>query len=358
MKAQGEEAPSLYVTDQVFDNYDINDQLKFNINRNEYKHPTKIQDKSIPEILKGKDIMGLASTGSGKTAAFLIPLINKVMKDFSQKCIIIVPTRELASQINDELYKLTFRTNVRGVVIIGGESAYKQIKQLERGPQFIIGTPGRLKDLTERRKLNLEGINNVVLDEVDRMLDMGFVYEIKQLISKLQKDRQSLFFCATMSSKVEVIANSLLSSPVRIEIEKQSPTKNVDQDIVKVQSNGHKLDKLQDLLEKEEFEKVLIFSRTKRRADKLSVQLNSRGFKVDAIHGDKSQYVRTKVINKFKNDVINVLVATDVAARGLDIPLITHVINYDEPANYDDYIHRIGRTGRIGQKGFALTFVV
>jgi len=356
-KAKEGEIPSIYEADQKFENFNITDQLKFNLARKEYTQPTKIQDKSIPESLNGKDILGLARTGSGKTVAFLVPMINKAIKDPTQKCIIIVPTRELAAQIDSEFYKLTYRTNLRSVVVIGGISMYQQIRALEGGTQFVVGTPGRLKDLSERGKLKLEQFNNVVLDEVDRMLDMGFVHDIKELISKLQKERQTLFFCATMSPRIEVIANSLLRSPVKIQIEKQSPAKNVDQDIVKARTACEKIDKLNDLLRKDEFEKVLIFSRTKHGTDRLSIQLNARGFKVDAIHGNKSQNIRTKVINKFKNNIIDILVATDVAARGLDIPAITHVINYDEPANYDDYIHRIGRTGRVGKKGFALTFV-
>ena len=350
--------PSIYETNQKFENFNINGRLKVNLSRQEYTTPTKIQSQAIPEILNGKDVLGLASTGSGKTAAFLVPMINKAMRDPSQKCLIIVPTRELANQIDGEFYKLTFHTNLQSAVVIGGASMYRQIQSLQRGPQFIVGTPGRLKDLSERKNLRLGQFNNVVLDEVDRMLDMGFIHDIRELMSQLQGERQTLFFSATMSPRVEVIANSFLCSPVRIQVEKQSPAKNVDQDIVKVRTNSEKIEKLQNLLRQDEFEKVLIFSRTKRGTDHLSVQLNARGFKVDAIHGNKSQNIRTKVINKFRNNVINILVATDVAARGLDIPAITHVINYDEPANYDDYIHRVGRTGRVGKKGFALTFVI
>ena len=356
-KAEKVEGSAMYVTDHDFKDYDITDQMKFNLARKEYTQPTKIQDKTIPEVLKGKDILGLASTGSGKTAAFLVPLIDKAIKDSMQKCLIITPTRELASQIDDEFYQLTYRTYIRSAVVIGGISMYKQIRKLEHNPQFVIGTPGRLKDLSNRSKLRLEQFNNVVLDEVDRMLDMGFVREIKDLISKVKSDRQTLCFSATITPRVEYIANSLLKSPVRIQTEKQSPIKNVEQNIVKFAFQGEKIDKLTDLLKQDELEKVLIFSRTKRGTDRLSDELSTKGFKVDAIHGDKSQYVRSKVINKFKHDMINILVATDVAARGLDIPDITHVINYDEPANYDDYIHRIGRTGRVGKKGYALTFV-
>jgi superfamily II DNA/RNA helicase len=348
---------SVYVTDQEFENFNINDQLKLNLARKEYTQPTKIQDKAIPEILNGKDIIGLASTGSGKTAAFLVPMINKAIEDPMQKCLIIVPTRELASQIDDEFYKLTYQTDVRSAVVIGGTSMYRQIRTLEGNPQFVIGTPGRLKDLSQRNRLRLEQFNNIVLDEVDRMLDMGFIHDIKELMSKLQKERQTLFFSATMPPKVEYVANSLLNSPVKIQIETQSPAKNVDQNIIKAKTYSEKIQKLHELLIKDECKKALIFSRTRRGTDSLSTELIERGFRADAIHGYKSQNIRTKVIKKFRNDDIDVLVATDVAARGLDIPAISHVINYDEPANYNDYIHRIGRTGRVGKKGYALTFV-
>jgi len=348
---------AMYVTDYKLTDLEIAESLKTNLVRKQYAHPTKIQDQAIPHILKGRDLLGLANTGSGKTAAFLIPLIDKVLKDSTQKVLIICPTRELASQIKDELFALTQEMPFRSVLIIGGASAYRQIFLLQKNPQFVIGTPGRLKDLSQRKELHLDQFNNVVLDEVDRMLDMGFIHDIRALISQLRNERQALFFSATMPAAAEHVAKTLLREPVRIQVEAQSPVKNVEQDIVRAISNSDKIQKLHDLLIKEEFKKVLIFSRTKRATDRLSIELRQRGFKVDAIHGSKSQFVRTKVITKFKQDKINVLVATDVAARGLDIPDITHVINYDEPQTYEDYIHRIGRTGRVGKKGVALTFV-
>lgn len=356
-KAEEGETPSIYVSDYKLTDLELADSLKRNLDRKQYLYPTKIQHQSITHILQGRDLLGLAQTGSGKTAAFLIPLIEKVLKDAAQKVLIICPTRELANQIKDELFALTQGMPIRSVLVIGGASAYRQIFLIQKNPQFVIGTPGRIKDLSQRGELKLGQFNNIVLDEVDRMLDMGFVHDIKFLVSKLRGDKQSLFFSATMPSAAEHVARTLLKDPVRVQVEKQSPVSNVDQNVVKADSNSDKLRKLQDLLVREEFKKVLIFSRTKRATDRLSIELRRSGFKVDAIHGSKSQFVRTKVITKFKKDVINVLVATDVAARGLDIPDITHVINFDEPATYEDYIHRIGRTGRVGKKGVALTFV-
>jgi len=285
-------------------------------------------------------------------------MIDKVLKNPGNRVLIISPTRELANQISSEFRKFAKDTRLRVVLVIGGESSRDQIRILKRRPQFVVATPGRLMDLEKRNFIVLGRFNNVVLDEVDRMLDMGFVEDIKMLISKLSAQRQSLFFSATVGQKEEVLANTLLNTPVRIMSSKQSALESISQDIVKIRTKEQKIEVLQGLLKQQEFKKVLVFSGTKRGVDKISNTLRKKGVKVDALHGDKSQNVRSKVLSKFKQDKINVLIATDVAARGLDISNISHVINYDEPANYKDYIHRIGRTGRIGKKGTALTFVL
>lgn len=354
---EGYVAPSIYVETKLYDEFKIGKALKKNIHKKGYTHPTKIQDQAIPVILEGKDILGLASTGSGKTGAFLIPMVDKAFRDSRERCLIITPTRELASQIQDEFKDLARGMNIYSTLVIGGTRINSQINKLKRRPEFVMGTPGRLKDLFERRALDLSQFSNIILDEVDRMLDMGFVPDIKFLISKLRKEKQTLFFSATMSKDAEKIAHTLLNDPVTVQVEKEEAGKNVEQDIVKVRSADHKLPTLLSILKKSEVKKVLIFSRTKRGADKLSKQLQGHDFRVDAIHGDKSQNKRLKVLNKFKTNEIDILVATDVAARGLDIPNVSHVINYDEPDNYKDYIHRIGRTGRAGKSGDALTFV-
>lgn len=350
--------PSIYVEDKTFNDYNLHASIKQNLKRKGFVKPTKIQDQAIPVILQGTDIMGLASTGSGKTGAFLIPMLDRSINLHDEKFLIIVPTRELAAQIQDEFRDLTQGIGRYSSLVIGGMNMGKQIGQLRRNPEFVIGTPGRLKDLYERRVLDLSKFNNIILDEVDRMLDMGFLPDISFLISKLTTQRHTLFFSATMSSSAEKIADQLLSSPVKILVEPESPLKNVHQDVVRYRSVDDKSRMLLDLLVKNEFSKVLVFSRTKRGADKISKSLNQSGMRVDSIHGDKTQNRRLRVLNDFKTNRIDVLIATDVAARGLDIPNVTHVINYDEPETYKDYIHRIGRTGRAGKPGNALTFVM
>lgn len=358
-KAVNEKPVNIYVDDYQYSQFELTTILKKNIYNKGYSCPTKIQYQAIPQILAGKDVLGLANTGSGKTAAFLIPMINKVIIERSNRCLIIVPTRELAMQIQDELRSLSQNTGIRSVLVIGGNNIRTQIDLLRRNPEFIICTPGRLKDLLRREAINLSLFNNIILDEVDRMLDMGFIGDINLIIEKLKKERQSLFFAATMNRKAEELANTLLTNPIKIETEAQSAGKNVDQDVVRLEKGQTKLDVLLKLLTQEALHKVLIFTSTKRAADNLCKMLNqnSKRFYVDALHGDKRQNQRTKILYDFKTGRTKVLIATDVASRGIDVNDISHVINYDMPNNYDDYIHRIGRTGRAGKKGFALTFV-
>jgi len=347
-----------YIPENAFHEFGLHNILFRNILNRNFANPTKIQDKAIPEILKGRDILGLASTGSGKTGAFLIPMIDKVLKNSGNKVLILTPTRELANQIKNEFLQFTSNTPLRAALIIGGQNIRTQMSILRVNPQFVVATPGRLMDLENRHAIDLTKFNNVVLDEVDQMLAMGFVDDIKKIISKLPTQKQSLFFSATMSGKEEIVANELLNTPVRVQADKISPLKRIEQDIVEVGSKAEKIQILHSLVIKKEFSKVLIFSETKRGADDISRYLRDTGVRVDSLHGNKSQNKRSKILANFRQDKLDVLVATDVAARGIDIPNITHVINYDEPNNYNDYIHRIGRTGRIGKKGTALTFVL
>jgi ATP-dependent RNA helicase RhlE len=346
-----------YIPRFNFSDFNIDVKLKRNIVNHGYISPTEIQDKTIPEILNGRDIIGIANTGTGKTAAFLITLINKCYFDRNQRALILVPTRELAIQIRDEFRIFAGGTDLHAISVIGGENIKKQIYGLNHRPHFVIGTPGRIKDLIERRALNLSLFQNVVLDEVDRMVDIGFIHDIKYIISFLPKLRQSLFFSATVDGKTKEILNNFVSNPVTVSVKKQEVAENIDQDIVKIDNKNLKTDVLHDLLIKPGFEKVLIFGKTKWGAEKLSKQLALRGFRVAAIHGNKSQNQRQKALQSFKDNSIQVLIATDVASRGLDIENVTHVINFDAPATYDDYVHRIGRTGRAGKQGKALTFV-
>ena len=330
--------------------------LNRNLELRNYSTPTPIQDQSIEHILKGRDLIGLANTGTGKTAAFLLPLIEKCFANKHLKVLIIAPTRELAQQIDDEFRKFSSSMGLYSAVCVGGIPIYRQISALNRRPNFVIGTPGRLKDLKERGVIDFSNFKFIVLDEIDRMLDMGFVEEIRRILSELPRERQSLFFSATLPPKIRDLVNQFLHEPVSIQVSTGATAKNVDQDIVRVSSH-QKFDRLKELLITEELEKVLIFSETKREVEKLTEDLIRDGFKADSIHGDKRQTQRQKALSKFKDSLVQILVATDVAARGLDINNVTHVINYTLPQTYDDYVHRIGRTGRGDKKGFALTFV-
>ncbi len=345
-----------YQTQNTFSDFDIDHRLQQAIAHRGYQQPTPIQDQIIPHILEGKDVVGIANTGTGKTAAFLIPLLDKVLKNDNEKVLIIAPTRELALQVRDELRAFSSEIRIYSTLCIGGSAMYRQIESLRRGQHFVIGTPGRIKDLNQRGKLRFDQFTNIVLDEVDRMLDMGFVHEIKNIIRALPAQRQSLFFSATMTDRVREIMSGFSQNPVSITHKTQETSANVEQKIVNVRGKS-KVDMLHDLLITDEYEKVLVFGRTKRGAENLSKELKIRGFQVDAIHGNKSQGQRQRALKQFRNDQIQALIATDVVARGLDIDNVTHVINYDLPESYETYIHRIGRTGRADKKGIALTFV-
>jgi superfamily II DNA/RNA helicase len=339
-----------------FADFAVDERLKKNVLNAKYSQPTPIQDQAIPHVLKGRDIVGIANTGTGKTAAFIIPLLNKVLKDRKQKVIIVAPTRELAIQIDQELIKFASGLHVFSVCTVGGMPIYRQIKELRRSHNFVIGTPGRLKDLIKRNCLRLDNFQSIVLDEADRMLDMGFIDDMRFLMSSMPKNRQTLFFSATLSGDIKRIINDFLNDPISISVKTGDTARSVDQDVVYVK-NGAKIDLLHGLLSKPEFDKVLIFGRTKIGVEKLSETLSGRGHKVKSIHGNKNHGQRQHALKLFKNNDVGVLVATDVAARGLDIPNVSHVINYELPSTYEDYIHRIGRTGRAGKTGKALTFV-
>jgi len=339
-----------------FVSFPISEHIKKNIVKVGYSELTPIQDQSIPHVLNGRDIVGIANTGTGKTAAFIIPLLDKVLKDKQQNVLIIAPTRELAIQINQELIRFAFGLHIFSVCAVGGMPIFRQIKELQRGYNFIIGTPGRIKDLTDRKKLQLKDFQTIVLDESDRMLDMGFINDMRFLISAMPKEHQTLFFSATLTPAVKKVINDFLNNPVNISVKTSDTASGVDQDIIYVK-NKTKIQLLNELLIKPEFNKVLIFGRTKVGVERLSNLLSKNGLKVKSIHGNKNHSQRQQALKAFKTNIVNVLVATDVAARGLDIPNVSHVINYELPSSYEDYIHRIGRTGRGGKKGKALTFI-
>lgn len=346
-----------FVPEHNFTDFHIDENLKANILKKGYVAPTPIQDKSIPHILKGLDIVGIANTGTGKTAAFLIPLIHKVITQPKENVLVVVPTRELAIQIEEELKGFIDKMKIYSVVCVGGASIGNQIRALRYRNEFVIGTPGRLKDLIEKNVLNLNHFKTIVLDEADRMLDMGFVNDMRFMMAKMPKQRHTLFFSATTSPEVNGLIKEFLNDPVMISVKTQDTSKNVDQDVVHVRPGENKLDILHSMLIQPDFGKVLIFGRTKHGVEKLTKVLRDRGFKAESIHGDKNQSARQRSLNIFKQDKAQILVATDVAARGLDISGVSHVINFDIPATYEDYVHRIGRTGRAGKKGKAFTFL-
>ncbi len=356
-RSQAVEAEAPYEPKHRFVDFPIDHKLRQNITNKGYVVPTAIQDQTIPHTLENRDVIGIAHTGTGKTAAFLIPLINKVLLDRRQKILIMVPTRELAVQIQDELISFARDLQIRSAFCIGGANINSQIASLRRNPSFVIGTPGRLKDLLERRALYLGDFRTAVLDEADRMLDMGFIRDMQTILSLLPSPRQTLLFSATLSPEIERLTQQFQHQPIKISVKTRDTSANVDQDIIRFAEDNGKIEILHDLLIKPEFNKVLIFGETKHGVEKLSKALGERGFKAASIHGNKSQAARQSALKQFKQDQIAILVATDVAARGLDIPLVSHVINYDVPASYEDYVHRIGRTGRAGQVGKALTFV-
>lgn len=346
-----------FTPEHRFTDFAIGESLKHAVAAKGYKDPTPIQDRAIPHILRGADVVGVANTGTGKTGAFLIPLINKLLTNRENRVLIMVPTRELALQITDEFRGFAKNMHLYAAVCVGGTNINPQISELRRKPQVVIGTPGRLKDLLERKVLTLGTFRTVVLDEADRMLDMGFIADMRKILALLPKPRHTLFFAATLSPEIEKLIGEFLREPVRIKVAVREIAAGIEQDIVQVPRGADKLAILENLLTRPGFDKVLIFGRTKHGVEKLSKKLIARGFKAESIHGNKTQGKRQKALDLFKRDHVQVLVATDVAARGLDITGVSHVINYDIPTTREDYIHRIGRTGRAGKKGMALTFV-
>ncbi len=351
-----------YVSKHTFADFPFNAQLYKNIAKAGFINPRPIQDQAIPSVMAGKDVFGMANTGTGKTAAFLLPLIEKIAKTKGQSkretVLIMAPTRELALQIESDFKELAFGFGMFSVGCVGGLPIMKQVAELNRGVSFVIGTPGRLRDLIARKVLDLSQCHSVVLDEADRMLDMGFRDDMVFILAKCPKEgRQTLFFSATLSPEIKKLTTEFLKEPVFISVISGETAKNINQDIVRVRTKEEKLEKLHEILKKDGSDKVLIFREMKHSVDTLTKELNHLGFKVGSIHGDKRSRERIRTLDAFKQDKITILIATDVAARGLDIPDVTHVINYDIPQNYETYIHRIGRTGRSGKSGTALTFV-
>lgn len=346
-----------YKSIRTFTDFQLNEKLTEAILKAGLVTPTEIQDQIIPHILANQDVVGLANTGTGKTAAFLIPLIDKALRFPDRQVLVLAPTRELAIQIEQELKKLTFNSKIYSVICVGGTSLVPQIKILKNKNQFIIGTPGRVLDLMKRRAMNANAIQAVVLDEADRMLDMGFIHDIRAILKDMPQQRETLFFSATMSPEITKLVDDFLRDPIKISVRKKDVTTNIEQDVVHFLDEKVKINVLIDLLKKDEFSKVLIFGKTKHGVEKLSKDLSKVGLEAESIHGNKSHPQRQRALKRFKEGGVNILVATDVAARGIHVDDISHVINYDLPPTYEDYVHRIGRTGRAAKRGKALTFI-
>ncbi len=329
-----------------------------------YTDPTPIQERSIPVILQKRDLLGCAQTGTGKTAAFVIPILQLMFEQKAQnrdappaiKALILTPTRELAIQIGESIQAYGRYLPLRSQVIFGGVSQYSQVQAIRRGVDILVATPGRLLDLMQQGHINLRDIQYFVLDEADRMLDMGFVHDVKRIITRLPLKRQTLFFSATMPHEIKQLANILLNNPVKVEVTPPATTVDLIQQSVYYTEKHNKQSLLVHLLKDTSIVNVLVFTQMKYGADKLARLLNNSGIRAEAIHGNKAQAARQRALTNFKNKQIRVLVATDIAARGIDIDELTHVINYDLPNVPETYVHRIGRTGRAGANGVAISF--
>lgn len=346
----------VYVPKHTFNDFGLHSDIAGNVAKQGLTAPSPIQDQVIPLIMEGKDVIGLAQTGTGKTAAFLLPLIQKTLVNSKEQTIILTPTRELALQAEAEFRKFGSGLKLYATCCVGGTSIRPQINALKRNNHFIIGTPGRILDLINRGNLKPEKITNVVLDEADRMLDMGFIHDMRKILENVRKDRQTLFFSATMTNEAERLVNDFMRSPETVSVRKKDVTNSIKQDVV-LYEHAHKFDTLLALLSKDELKRVIIFGAMKHSVEKLSIELNHNGIKADSIHGNKSHGQRQRSLSAFKSGNARVLVATDVAARGIHVDNVSHVINYDLPGTFEDYVHRIGRTGRGVHKGEALTFV-
>jgi ATP-dependent RNA helicase RhlE len=350
------------MTNKLFSDFSLVPEIQKAITKTGYHTPTPIQQETIPHLLQNKDLIGCAQTGTGKTAAFALPLINKLAlnkKSRSSKnafSLILTPTRELAVQIHENCKQYSEGLGLKIALAYGGVAIGPQIRILHDGVDILIATPGRLLDLMQQNKITLKHVETFILDEADRMLDMGFINDIKRIIANLPRQRQTILFSATMATEVETLAKTLMQNPIRINVAPPASTvEKVEQSVMYIETSQKK-DLLRHLLLKPEFKRVIVFTRTKHGANRVAEVLNKNRVKCDAIHGNKSQNARSRSLDNLKSGSIQVLIATDVAARGIDIDNITHVINYDVPNIVENYVHRIGRTARAGTSGIAISF--
>ena len=340
-----------------FSDSELDDSILKALKEKGYDTPTPVQQKSIPIVLQQKDLLGVAQTGTGKTAAFAIPIIQLLARSNKKgiKGLIVTPTRELAIQIEDNIAFYAKYMNVKHTVIFGGVKQHEQVRKLKKGVDILVATPGRLLDLMDQGYISLNMIDIFVLDEADRMLDMGFINDIKKLLKVLPKKRQSLFFSATMPGNIQKLSREILHKPQKVEVTPESTTAETVQQVVYFTNRTDKRKLLLHLLKNQELDQVLIFERTKRGADRLSRDLSKKNIRAVAIHGDKAQNQRQRALNDFKKGKLRVLVATDIAARGIDIDKLNYVVNFDVPNIPETYVHRIGRVGRAGETGIAIS---
>jgi len=341
-----------------FIDFGLNEKIMAGVNAMGYIDPTPIQFQSIPPIMEGRDVMGLAQTGTGKTAAFVLPMLQRLMEGprGRLRALIIAPTRELAEQINKDIVQLGRKTKLAGAVVYGGVSIRNQINRLRGKIDIVTACPGRLLDHIGRGTIDLSAIEILILDEADRMFDMGFLPDIRKILSHLPQQRQNLLFAATMPREISSLAGEVLVNPIRLQIGEIAPAKTVSHTCYAVQSTG-KTALLKDILNETEMESVLVFTRTKREAENLALQLVKGGYNAVALHGNLQQKERQRTLNGFRDGLTKIMVATDIAARGIDVTRVSHVINYDMPDTMDAYTHRIGRTGRASKTGDAYNFV-
>jgi ATP-dependent RNA helicase RhlE len=345
-----------------FEDYRISDEIKKSLDKLGFRKPTDIQYKALPPIMKGEDVLAIAQTGTGKTAAFAIPILDRLQyaknrrRDDGIKCVVMVPTRELALQITEVFQQIGRHTRVETFCVFGGVEQGPQIAKLEAGIDILVATPGRLFDLVSQGYIKLDRIEILVLDEADHMLDLGFIHDIRQLITKLPRKRQTLFFSATINEKIKELAYSLVNKPVRIQISPKDPvSKNVDHSVMYVEMDEKRFF-LERVVKENPDKKILAFVRTQVRAERVVAAMERVGIESVSMHGGKEQKDRTDVMKRFKKGDVKLLIATDVSSRGIDIPNVDYVVNYDLPDVPENYVHRVGRTGRGTAKGIAVSF--
>ncbi|MAX80142.1 MAG: RNA helicase [Crocinitomicaceae bacterium] len=359
IKSASQQTVKAFESEYTYSEMNLDSRLKENLACKGYTQPTEIQEASLEALISGKNLVGVASTGTGKTGAFLIPIIQRLLtENTSFTTMVVVPTRELAQQVENEFRSLTKGLNLYVSCFIGGTNVQQDVMKLKRKSHLIVGTPGRLMDMVGKKALKLETVSVLILDEFDRMLDMGFVNDIKKMVALMKNRKQTMLFSATIEKSQKEIIRQMVHNPVEINISTGlTANSSVEQNIIKVSEGENKFDLLMRLMDEEAYHKVIIFAETKRLVDKLSKKLSKAGVANGLIHGNKSQNYRTNAIDQFKKGKMHVLVATDVAARGIDVDNVSHVINYQLPMTMDSYVHRIGRTGRAGKTGKAYTFV-